>query len=152
MSTQKKCGTCEEEKTSSEFHKRDASIDGLAACCKECQRRYDRSRRDDPKRAEHRAEMRPKYAHKRSEYSRAWRQRNPEKYACHVTLNNAVRDGKVVKGDCEVCGSPKVDAHHDDYGKPLDVRWLCHEHHGLTRRIPDARDGNSISVVPKVRF
>lgn len=31
---------------------------------------------------------------------------------------------------CEKCGSTtKVHRHHDDYSKPLEVRWLCHEHH-----------------------
>ncbi|MFC3331681.1 hypothetical protein ACFOEM_04310 [Paenalcaligenes hominis] len=34
-----------------------------------------------------------------------------------------------MRGDCEVCGKSKVDAHHDDYSKPLEVRWLCREHH-----------------------
>lgn len=31
---------------------------------------------------------------------------------------------------CEVCQSTeKVQAHHDDYSKPLAIRWLCHRHH-----------------------
>jgi hypothetical protein len=28
-----------------------------------------------------------------------------------------------------VCGAKKSVAHHEDYKKPLDVIWLCQEHH-----------------------
>ncbi|WP_218650451.1 hypothetical protein [Brevundimonas sp. P7753] len=34
-----------------------------------------------------------------------------------------------MKGVCEVCSATRVDAHHDDYSRPLDVRWLCRAHH-----------------------
>jgi hypothetical protein len=40
-----------------------------------------------------------------------------------------VLTGRIKKQPCEVCGEPKADAHHDDYSKPLDVRWLCRKHH-----------------------
>ena len=30
---------------------------------------------------------------------------------------------------CEICGEPRADRHHDDYDKPLDIRWLCRPHH-----------------------
>jgi len=30
---------------------------------------------------------------------------------------------------CEICGCEKSEAHHDDYSRPLDVRWLCRVHH-----------------------
>ena len=33
------------------------------------------------------------------------------------------------KQPCEVCGSSCAVAHHDDYTKPLEVRWLCLSHH-----------------------
>ena len=133
MST-KRCGACEAVKPASEVHKRAASVDGLAARCKKCQQVYDFARRDDPKRVAQRAEARPRYAHKQTEYNGKWRKRNPEKYKAHNALNNALRDGKLAKGVCEDCGSPDVEAHHDDYAKPLDVRWLCPKHHGHTRR------------------
>lgn len=43
---------------------------------------------------------------------------------------------------CEQCGArPEYDrlqGHHDDYTKPLDVRWLCRSchgrHHGALKR------------------
>jgi len=33
--------------------------------------------------------------------------------------------GKVAKGPCEACGSERVVPHHDDFDKPLQVRWFC---------------------------
>ena len=37
------------------------------------------------------------------------------------------------KTNCEACGSQKkLLAHHDDYSKPDQVRWLCHKcHHAI---------------------
>lgn len=45
-------------------------------------------------------------------------------------LKHYVKAGKVKKGPCEVCGSTeKIEAHHEDYDKPLVVHWLCRKHH-----------------------
>jgi hypothetical protein len=47
----------------------------------------------------------------------------------NVTFN-AICSGLLIKKPCEVCGvNEKVEAHHDDYTKPLEVRWLCKAHH-----------------------
>ncbi len=41
-----------------------------------------------------------------------------------------INNGTLIKQPCEVCQTTdKVEAHHDDYFKPLDVRWLCKKHH-----------------------
>jgi hypothetical protein len=64
-----------------------------------------------------------------SKSAEEWARRNPEKIKAVRRLNNAVRDGKIFKQPCEVCGCSKVQAHHDDYSRPLDVRWLCAKHH-----------------------
>ena len=54
---------------------------------------------------------------------------NPEKYQAHLAVQRAKRNGAVVPKPCENCGSEKASAHHDDYTKPLEVRWLCHKCH-----------------------
>lgn len=36
--------------------------------------------------------------------------------------------GKLIPKPCEVCGE-KAQKHHDDYSKPLEVRWFCARHH-----------------------
>ena len=53
----------------------------------------------------------------------------PERYLARSILRSAVETGKLIRQPCEVCGNPKVEAHHPDYSKPLEVRWLCHQHH-----------------------
>lgn len=51
-------------------------------------------------------------------------------------VHRALRAGTLVRQACEVCGTSdgRIDAHHDDYAKPLDVRWLCRRHHQATPR------------------
>ena len=63
------------------------------------------------------------------DYNKEWRQRNPEKVRAHWAVSNAIRYGKLQRQPCEVCGETKSHAHHDDYNKPLDVKWLCHGCH-----------------------
>lgn len=43
-------------------------------------------------------------------------------------LHKALKAGRVTKpAFCERCESetPRLDGHHEDYGKPLDVIWVC---------------------------
>jgi hypothetical protein len=42
--------------------------------------------------------------------------------------------GRLQRQPCEVCGAVDVQMHHDDYAKPLEVRWLCPPHHGEIHR------------------
>jgi len=52
-------------------------------------------------------------------------------------VEKAIDRGKLIRKPCEVCGAngtfkdgrSEVQAHHDDYNKPLEVRWLCQKHH-----------------------
>ena len=42
----------------------------------------------------------------------------------------AVKKGILKKLPCKVCGiKARLQAHHEDYSKPLEVVWLCATHH-----------------------
>jgi hypothetical protein len=58
-----------------------------------------------------------------------WGNANPQARWAHMALRSALRRGLVVKKPCENCGSEQSEAHHDDYDRPMDVRWLCRAHH-----------------------
>lgn len=51
-------------------------------------------------------------------------------------VRTAIQTGKIKKFLCETCNSDRfVQAHHDDYSKPLEIRWLCKKHHNAWHRI-----------------
>jgi len=55
-------------------------------------------------------------------------------YRARVKVSSAVKRGKLVKGRCEICNLNNVQAHHDDYTKPLEIRWFCKQHHSECHR------------------
>jgi hypothetical protein len=58
--------------------------------------------------------------------------RNPllrPKMEARWILRRAVAAGLVAKTNCERCGAVKVEGHHTNYSKPLDVTWLCSRCH-----------------------
>jgi hypothetical protein len=61
------------------------------------------------------------------------RRANIDKWKAREKFKYAVEVGKIKRLPCEVCGNPKSQGHHEDYSKPLEVRWLCANHHGFTR-------------------
>ena len=61
---------------------------------------------------------------------------DPFKHDARLKVWAALDAGELVRQPCEACGDARVEAHHDDYAKPLDVRWLCSQHHGEAHRGP----------------
>jgi hypothetical protein len=141
------CPKCGEVHTASGFYIQHGG-DGRTRVCKECikkgvreyrERNIEKVREYDRERGqlEHRKEANRARAHLYSNRPAApWRAKNIEKYKAHCAVNNAVRDGKMLKPhQCERCGAPPpIHGHHDDYGKPLDVMWLCQPCHGKRHR------------------
>lgn len=142
----KLCRKCGIEKNDSEFNKRKASNDGLSAMCKCCQRAYDKSRANDTSRALARAEYQKtekgRLAAKEAKIRWAknnkdkiyksllrYRAENPKKCIAHGKVAYEIRIGNLHQEPCEICGATNSVAHHDDYDKPLNIRWLCDLHH-----------------------
>lgn len=142
----KLCKVCKLEKPFYEFYAQPHSKDGVGARCKECaksaarenyRQHIDRYREYEKQRAlaPHRIKARSEYAKTKrgriagNRAKRNFIERNPMKRAAHIAVGNAIRDGRIKRKPCEVCGSPASQAHHDDYGKPLEIRWLCVSHH-----------------------
>jgi ribosomal protein S27AE len=61
--------------------------------------------------------------------SRRWWLKNRFKHKIQNFTKYAIKIGKLSKKNCEICGNENSMAHHDDYFKPLEVRWLCNYHH-----------------------
>lgn len=143
----KTCKRCSMSKPITEFYAHSKMADGHLNICKECVksrvkkhrqendsvRAYDRWRYwNDQARMQYSKKQRKEWYENNKERSFArskeYIKNNPEKRKAHNMVSNAIRDGKLKRQPCEVCGE-KAHAHHDDYSKPLDVRWLCSTHH-----------------------
>jgi len=55
-------------------------------------------------------------------------------------LNRSVREGKIIKKPCQICGNEISQGHHFDYSRPLSVIWLCKDHHSMAHRKHDPID------------
>jgi len=145
----KVCRKCGEEKALGEFYRHPQMRDGRLNVCKDCKRKYQKDRPADVKaKIERKRGQNPERKKKAYERLCRWRKENPEKAReqarrypekrrARNIVSRAVRDGKLTKMQCEVCGSEKVHAHHEDYSKPLVVEWLCAKCHRKRHELED---------------
>lgn len=131
---QRTCNKCDKTLDISEFYRHPKALDGLSGKCKECTkvgvRANYRKNRDHYVAYEQARQKNPERRQAALGYQRTRRERHPEKYHARMAVDNAVRDGRLTRKPCEVCGTTdRVQAHHDDYSKPFDVKWLCFKHH-----------------------
>jgi len=133
---EKTCYVCRETKPSSQF-----ALARRDLMCKPCRKEYDKARR-------HRASPVNDSPAARAR-KRRWNMenKNPYKQAARRAVRSAIERGDLVPRDeCEACGeSPMrsdgvraVQAHHDDYSRPLSVRWLCPRCHRAWHKVNDA--------------
>jgi hypothetical protein len=144
----KVCRECQIEKPLSYFYKHAKMADGHLNKCIVCVkarvgkyreanlervREYDKKRSNQP----HRVIARKEYVkteegkQTKKKAMDAYKKRFPMVYASHVITGNAIRNGKLIQAsNCSICNSTeKIEGHHDDYTRPLKVRWLCESCH-----------------------
>lgn len=63
-----------------------------------------------------------------------WQKKYPERVSARQKVYHAVKKGILIRKPCW-CGETKVEAHHFDYTKPLDVEWVCPRHHEIADKI-----------------
>lgn len=123
----KLCVGCKTIKPASEFYREKAMVCGLRSNCKECTVAYYRTPERRATRARYKATKKARADACRR--SADWYQRNKHKRYTHVKVRDAVLRGDITREPCRDCGTKKVDGHHPDYNKPLEVIWLCRRHH-----------------------
>ena len=142
----KLCRGCNELKDVDLFSLSSKYKDGRQTRCKQCMATYYQARhkeiRDEQRRyweqysssnQEHLKQKSRQYrkcnGDKLSSYKKQYASNNGPKVSAKNIVRSYILTGRLVKLPCEVCGKNPADAHHDDYQKPLDVRWLCRKHH-----------------------
>lgn len=150
----KTCNKCGVPKELSEFYAAPKGAQGVMATCKACKitqnadykrtpagkatvARYAKSEKGIAVRA--RATSRYLSTDKgramSARYLAKRKAEEPEKFLARTAVMHALQSGALSRGVCEECSASKVEAHHDDYSKPLQVRWLCAKHHKAFHRL-----------------
>lgn len=147
----KTCFKCHQTKPYTEFYKHKMMADGHLGKCKEC------TKKDVAERYEAKREVIAEYEKKRFKdparkakvkvYRLNMRRRNPEKANARQKTKRAVESGKLVPQPCVRCQGLKVQAHHTDYSKPLEVTWMCFSCHRADHGQRVMNDTPSVHIV-----
>ena len=125
------CQSCGKAKPDDEFGFRDKAHGIRQKRCRACfseynRARYEASREETKKRV---------YEYKASNPEKVLKTRlatclkNPTHVNAYRVIEAAVKAGELEKSEkCQVCGvvpTTRIEAHHEDYSKPLEVTWCC---------------------------
>lgn len=141
----KVCNECREVKPLSAFNRDAHREDGLQRRCRACFSKYNAERYARHQERFKAAVKQYKETNPREVLAtrlKTW-ERNPSRLNCYRVVEAALNAGEIVKPEaCCICGTRDDEAgkhglhkHHFDYGKPLDVVWLCAKCHGQIHKI-----------------
>jgi flagellar biosynthesis GTPase FlhF len=118
----------EQGKRSYEKHKKEISE-------KRAQKR--RSEEEKEKNRKRQKEWRSRNPTKTGKIVANWKKKNPQKAAAHSLILWAIRTGVMIRPEkCEECGmKDKIQGHHENYLRPMEVKWLCRKCHLEKHRV-----------------
>jgi hypothetical protein len=134
----KKCSKCKLEKSEENFWKRNNRSSGVNSECKECcskrRKKYYQSNREKLcKYVVEGQKGNKRYRAYQNKYAIQKRREYDKKFIARQICSLAARAGMIVRPEiCSKCSKPgKIEGHHEDYNKPLDVIWVCKGCHEL---------------------
>lgn len=158
MGLKKKCTKCAETKSIALFYKQKKGLLGRTAECKDCRKKRTQKWTDENREKKNFTARKNYIPGKRAKYNEIWRKENPEYFKQYYKQNKKIRlecnkrfwknhperykqfciyqnarnKGILINpNQCQLCGTKemKIQAHHFDYSKPLQVTWICLECH-----------------------
>lgn len=140
------CFKCNKTKPLEEFYKHPRMADGHVNKCKECNRLenklYKRNNIEMHDVARKKYVKSERYRELLKSQAKKHGYKFPEKTRARQAVARAIKRQKLVKEPC-FCGESTVQAHHDDYTRKLDIRWLCVKHH---------RDAHGWLTLPRKKY
>lgn len=147
----KRCLQCKTIKTANEFYYNKRRTDELSSYCKKCsclitkhwiEKNPERNKinklRWYRENSKHIIETTKRWIEKNPERykimnnksSRAHQKRYPDREKARALAKYARKKGILKLQPCIICGTHQnIETHHPDYSKPLDIVWLCVQHH-----------------------
>lgn len=118
----KQCFKCKKKKRLNSFYVHKQMADGYLNKCKSCTKKDVQDRYNDPtarqriQEYEKQRSQKPERKAMVKKYHQNLRKKDPEKTRIRRMTSNWIRDGKIKKEPCQVCGTnQKIQTHHTDY-------------------------------------
>lgn len=148
----KKCKKCKKVKKVDEFYEDKRFKDGYFYMCRRCS--CEKNKEWAKKNKEHLIKYRSLYYDKNKntllKKSKLYYEKNKKRMMkqskerkkellktdygkqqskCWKLIERLIKQGKLKRKPCLICGNLRSQAHHEDYAKPKEITWLCNKHH-----------------------
>jgi len=145
------CSVCKIEKKLEDFYRNKIEKHGREYRCKDC------SAKKCKKYFQEKLKEDPDYYNKQAKRNRqnyyAWCERNyeerKEKIYAGSYIGHLIEKKTLIRPiECSQClEKGKIEAHHDDYRKPQEIRWLCTKCHRKADKIRRENEHNTLSRI-----